>query len=196
MGLPAEKRRYTIAEYLEMEEKAVDRHEYDNGEILMMSGGTYKHSRINMNFGGALVAALKGKPCHPLDSNMRVRIVRENRYVYPDISIVCGAPDFDVDDPKQTTITNPRVVIEVLSESTAAYDRGKKFEAYRAIPSLEMYVLVAQDEPLVETFRRGEEGTWILRAFKGLDARVNLECVGVNIPLADLYTGITFEANA
>ena len=131
MGLPAEKRKYTTQEYLEMEEKAVERHEFHDGEILMMSGGTLRHSRIVMNTGATLHALLKGKPCFALDSNMRVRISDRWHYVYPDISVVCGTPIFDPDDPKKTTIINPRVVIEVLSESTESYDRGGKFDGLR-----------------------------------------------------------------
>jgi Uma2 family endonuclease len=107
MSLPLENHRHTISEYLQLEEKSELRHEFHDGEVLAMSGGTYRLSRINMNFGAALNARLKGKPCHPLDSNMRVRIPRLLRYLYPDISVVCGPPEFDADDPKQTTIINP-----------------------------------------------------------------------------------------
>jgi Uma2 family endonuclease len=151
MGLPAEKRRYTIAEYLEMEEKAVDRHEFHDGEILAMSGGTYAHSRISTNLTIMIGNLLDGHPCHPLGSDMRVRIPGQRDYIYPDISVICGEPQFDPDDPKKTTVINPRVVIEVLPESTESYDRGAKFELYRQIPSLDEYVLVSQLQPQVET---------------------------------------------
>src|ERR1700733_8214968 len=123
MGLPAEKRGHTIAQYLQLEEKALERHEFHDGEILAMSGGTYRHSRINAQLMFALGSRLQGKSCHPLDSNMRVRIPGQQKYVYPDISVVCGAPEFDADDPKQTTIVNPRLIVEILSDSMDSYDR-------------------------------------------------------------------------
>ena len=137
MTMPAEKHRYTIAEYFALEEHATDRHEYHDGEILAMSGGTYRHSRINTNLLVAFGTRLRNSPCEPLDSNMRIRILGRASYVYPDISIVCGGPEFDVDDPNQTTITNPRIVVEVLSDSTERFDRGRKFDLYRQAPSLQ-----------------------------------------------------------
>jgi Uma2 family endonuclease len=194
MGLPAEKRRYTIAEYLALEERSDIRHEFHAGEMLAMSGGTFAHSRINMNFSGLLHARLKGHPCYPLDINMRVRIGRRLDYVYADTSIVCGAPQFDPDDPKKTTILNPRVVIEVLSESTESYDRGVKFELYREVPSLEEYVLVSQREPLIESFLRQPDGTWSFKPWKGLEGTVTLRSLEITVPLSEVYVGVEFES--
>jgi Uma2 family endonuclease len=193
MGLPVEKTRYTIQEYLRFEEKATERHEFHDGEILAMSGGTYAHSRINMNVGGLLHARLKGHPCHPLDSNMRVRIPNRLRYLYPDTSILCDRPAFDPDDPKQTTITNPRLVVEVLSDSTESYDRGAKFELYRQIPSLHEYVLISQREPLVETFLRQPDGAWLFHACKGIEATVMLRSLEIKLPLTEIYAGVELE---
>ena len=194
MTVPVEKRRYTIAEYLAMEEKATDRHEFHAGEILAMSGGTYRHSRTNTNLLVALGTRLRGTPCEPLDSNMRVRITGRRSYLYPDISIVCGGPQFDIDDPKQTTITNPRIVVEVLSDSTELYDRGAKFSLYREIPSLQQYVLVSQHEPLVETYLRQAEGAWLLNPIKGIASSLLLPSVNLGIPLTEIYVGVEFEA--
>jgi Uma2 family endonuclease len=193
VGLRATKRLFTIAEYLQLEEKAVDRHEFHDGEILAMSGGTYGHSRINAQAMIALGNRLKGKACHPLDSNMRVRIPGRRNYIYPDISVVCGKPKFDPDDPKRTTIINPRVVVEVLSESTESYDRGAKFDLYRQIPTLEEYVLVSQDQPLVETYQRRDQGEWLFKAWKGLKMTVKLRSLKINVPLAEVYSGVEFE---
>jgi Uma2 family endonuclease len=193
MGLPVEKHRYTIAEYLHLEEKATERHEFHEGEILAMSGGTYRHSRINMDFGIALGIRLKGHPCHPLDSNMRVRIPGRLRYLYPDISVVCGQPEFDSDDPKQTTIINPRVVVEVLSESTESYDRGAKFDLYRQIPSLQQYILVSQNQPMIETFLRQSDGAWLFNPWAGLETTLQLRALEIAIPLKEIYAGIEFE---
>ena len=194
MTVPVEKRRYTIAEYLAMEEKATDRHEFHDGEILAMSGGTYRHSRTNTNLLVALGTRLRGTPCEPLDSNMRVRITGRRSYLYPDISIVCGGPQFDLDDPKRTTITNPRIVVEVLSDSIELYDRGAKFSLYREIPSLQQYVLVSQHEPLVEAYLRQAEGAWLLNPIKGMASSLLLPSVNLGIPLAEIYGGVEFEA--
>jgi Uma2 family endonuclease len=194
MTVPVEKRRYTISEYLALEEKATDRHEFHDGEILAMSGGTYRHSRTNTNLLVALGTRLRGTPCEPLDSNMRVRITGRRSYLYPDISIVCGGPQFDIDDPKQTTITNPRIVVEVLSDSTELYDRGAKFSLYREIPTLQQYVLVSQHEPLVETYLRQAEGAWLLNPIKGMASSLLLPSVNLGVPLAEIYAGVEFEA--
>ncbi|MBV8780002.1 MAG: Uma2 family endonuclease [Phycisphaerae bacterium] len=193
MTMSAEKHRYTIAEYLKMEETATDRHEYHDGEILAMSGGTYRHSRINTNLLVALGNRLRGNPCEPLDSNMRVRIASRASYIYPDISIVCGGPTFDVDDPKKTTITNPRVVIEVLSDSTERYDRGRKFDLYREVTSLEEYVLVSQHEPAIATFHRQADGAWLFMTWSGLTPSVALRSMSLTIPLAEIYSRVEFE---
>jgi Uma2 family endonuclease len=192
MAIPAEKKRYTAAEYLTLESKAVDKHEYHAGEMLAMSGGAYHHSRVNVNFSAELVQRLKGKPCFTLESNMRLRLAASDRYVYPDAMVVCGDPIFDPLDKNQTTIINPTVVIEVLSDSTEAYDRGDKFTAYRDLPTLQEYVLVSQNRPMVESFLRQEDGTWVLAAFQGLDGSATLRSIKIQIPLSDIYTGLDF----
>jgi len=178
-----------------MEEQAKDRHEYHDGEILAMSGGTYRHSRINTNLLIALGMRLRNNPCEPLDSNMRVRILGRASYVYPGISIVCGGPEFDGDDPKQTTITNPRIVVEVLPDSTERYDRGRKLDLYREVPSLQEYVVVSQQQPLVETFLRQPQGAWLLNPWKEIDAAMRLHSVGMSIPLTEIYSGVKFDDN-
>lgn len=124
---------------------------------------------------------------------MRVRIPRRLRYVYPDISVVCGPPEFDPDDPKKTTIINPRVIAEVLSDSTESYDRGGKFEACREIPSLHEYVLVSQHEPLVEVFLRQTEGAWLFNAWKGLETATALRSLEITLPLSEIYAGLKFK---
>lgn len=189
-AVPAAKKRYTIAEYLAMEEKAVDKHEYHAGEILAMSGGSVRHSLIAANVVGETPSRLKGSGCRVFESNLRVAVARSARYFYPDASIVCGEPAIDENDPQATTITNPRVVIEVLSDSTEAYDRGEKFGHYRLLDSLQEYVLVAQTTPSVEVYTRQGDGTWIFTASRGLDASATLRSVGVALPLAEVYAGI------
>jgi Uma2 family endonuclease len=194
MGLPVEKRRHTISEYLSFERTARERHEYLDGEILAMAGGSYNHSLILANLIGEIRNVLKGKPCRVLESNLRVRIPRTPLYTYPDASIVCGKPQFDPNDEANETVTNPRVLIEVLSSSTEGYDRGEKFTRYRQMDSLEEYVLVSQDVARVETFRRQADGTWLFSAYSGGEAVLKLTGLGIEIPLAEIYAGVELKA--
>lgn len=194
MAFPVEKKHYTIAEYLEMEEKAEERHEYHDGEILAMSGGTDLHSLILINLYATLKPALKGTPCRIYDCNMRLRILNQNRYVYPDATIVCGPVAFDHGDPKRTTINNPKVVIEVLSESTERYDRGAKFGFYRDVPTLEEYVLISQFEPSIEVFQRQSGGSWLLHPYRERNAQLQLHSLGVKFSASDIFDEIDFAA--
>lgn len=196
MGLPAEKHRYTVSEYLQYEQEALERHEYRNGEIIAMAGGTYNHSLIVANTIRELGIALKGKPCRVLDSNLRIRSRRVPLFTYPDISVVCGEPQFDPDDRSGQTIINPRVLIEVLSPSTEAYDRGAKFNFYRQLEPLEEYVLISQDAPRIETFYRQPEGTWLFAAVGELESRVRLRSLGLELLLQEIYSGVTFPPEA
>lgn len=197
MTMPAPTQRFTPQEYLRLEQAADGvRHEFHAGEVLAMSDGTYRHSRINANTIRAVGNRLEGSPCFVLESNMRVRLEREDRYVYPDASIVCGEPRFDPLDKSETTITNPRVLIEVLSESTEAYDRGAKFTAYRDLESFEEYVLISQKDARVETFTRQSDGTWIFAAYEGLHAVALLRAQRIELPLAEVYAGLAATLNS
>jgi Uma2 family endonuclease len=193
MTVPAKKPRFSPEEYLRLETAAQDRHEYHAGEILAMSGGTYPHSRICANLIGETRQRLKGSPCFVLERNMRVRLAEADRYVYPDGTIICEEPQFDPRDVHRTTIINPKVVMEVLSDSTEAYDRGAKFSAYRDLESLNEYVLVSQNQPVVESFVRQPEGTWLFSAWRGVEATAALRSVRVDLPLIEIYAGLTFD---
>jgi Uma2 family endonuclease len=193
--VPLERRRYTVEEYFEFETAAETRHEYIDGRIIDMAGGTDPHSHITFNLIGVLWSVLKGKPCQARESNLRIRYGNQVRYGYPDASIFCGQPDFDSKAPSTTTLLNPRVLFEVLSPSTEAYDRGKKFEYYREIESLEEYVLIAQDRPSVDVYRRQSTGMWtIQRPYTGLTSKVEILSAGIEIPLAELYAGVEFPS--
>jgi Uma2 family endonuclease len=194
MGLPAQTRRYTIAEYLDLERKADGRHEYHDGEILAMSGGSLEQSLITANIVGELRNALKGKPCRVAESNLRVRIARQGRYVYPDALVFCGAPKFDPEDDQRHTLINPRVIIEVLSPSTEAYDRGDKFTQYRQIEAFEEYILISQDRPNVESWLRQPDGAWSIQNYASLDSSGKVRCLGIEIPMAEIYAGIEWPA--
>lgn len=192
MAIPIEKRRFTREEYFEQEERALEKHEFHDGEILAMSGGTYEHSLITANLVGEIRNRLKGTSCRVLESNLSVRATATS-YLYPDATIVCGEPSFDAADAKRRTILNPRVIIETLSPSTEAYDRGAKFALYRQIETLEEYVLLSQTEARVETFWRREDASWLFRAWDGRQAVARFHSVGVDLPLSEVYVGVNFE---
>lgn len=192
MGLPAAKRRYTVAEYLELERNSADRHEFNDGEILAMAGGTPEHSLIVANVIREVGNRLKGKPCRVYDTNLRVAVAGPSRYLYPDSSVICGPVEYDLQDASRQTVTNPRLIVEVLSPSTEAYDRGEKFTRYRGIASFQEYVLVSQHTPLVETFYRQPDGTWLVNFFSGLDAVARLRSLDIPLPLQEVYSGVAF----
>lgn len=192
MGLPISKRRYTVDEYLRMERDSLEKHEFHEGEILAMAGNSPEHVVIATNLIGELHARLKGKRCRVYESNLRLRAGRSQRYVYPDLSVICGQPQFDPLDTRPETVTNPRILVEILSPTTEAYDRGEKFDRYREIDSLEEYLLVWQHVPRVELFRRQPDGTWAFSAAVGTDSTITLPALGIQLSLTEIYDGVTF----
>jgi len=208
MTLDVREHRYSITNYLARERNACDKHEYRDGEILLMAGGSADHSLVTLNVGGELRSILKGKPCQVYDSNLRVRIPRTVLYTYPDATVICGPRALDPNDPAGETVTNPKLIVEVLSPSTEAYDRGEKFARYRLLDSLEEYVLVSLSTPRVETFYRAPapapnpnpdpaaataaERTWLISTTNGTSASAKLLSLGVALPLAEIYRGLEF----
>jgi Uma2 family endonuclease len=174
----------TYAEYLAAEATSEVRHEYLNGEVWEMAGGTIEHAALASAIAGELRTALAGKPCRTYSSDLRVRIPETGLTTYPDLSVVCGHLETARDD--EDAITNPIVLVEVLSDATEAYDRGAKAAHYRRIPSLREYVLVAQAEPRIEVHRRTESGRWEL-----LEARagetIELASLGIHLDVAAVY---------
>ena len=194
MGIPVHKHRCTIEQYFEIERDSDVRHEFLEGEILAMAGGSPEQSFIIVNLARELSIALKGKPCRVAESNLRVRIPHRARCVYPDASIICGPLQLDPQDPERHTILNPKVIVEVLSQSTEAYDRGDKFAQYREIESFEEYILVSQNRPQLESFLRQPDGAWSIQSFTGLEATATIRCLSLLIPMAEIYSGIEFVA--
>jgi len=178
----------TEAEYLARERAAEFRSEFLRGEVFAMAGAKYHHNRVKANTEYRLANQLEGGPCFVLSSDQRVKVPRTGLYTYPDIVVVCVQPQFE--DSVHDTLLNPRVIFEVLSESTEAYDRGAKFGHYRQLASLEEYVLVSQDRPLVERYLRQSDGTWVLTAVSGLEGTLSLASVEARLALADLYAGV------
>jgi Uma2 family endonuclease len=194
MSVPLEKIHYSVAEYLDQERASDIRHEYHDGEILAMACGSVRHSRIASNALIAIGLALRGKPCQPHGSDLKVSIRSQSRFVYPDITIVCGEPQIDPRAEQSEAITNPTAVIEVLSPSTQTYDRTKKFQYYRALDSLQEYVLIASDEARIETFCRRDDGSWAFRSWTGLEAQVPIESVSITVHAAEVYAGVEFDS--
>jgi Uma2 family endonuclease len=180
--------RFTPEEYFAWEEQQLERHEYINGEVYAMSGGTVNHSDIAGNLLILLKTHLRGSGCKTLNSDVRVNIVESTNYVYPDISVTCNERD------KSTTqyITYPCLIVEVLSPSTEAYDRGNKFRMYRQNPSLQEYVLVDADAVAIELFRKNDGDNWQIINYQ-LGDLVELKSVNLTFPIEDVYEGIVFE---
>lgn len=192
MTEPLAKQRMTISEYLDFEAAAEEKHEFVDGEIIAMSGGSEAASLIATNIIGLLHSALKGKPCRVYDSNLKVRIGRKHRYRYPDALVICGPTLADPDDRRRHSILNPRLVVEVLSPSTERIDRVQKFADYRKIDGFEEYVLVSQHEPTIETFRRQPDGAWRLDVQTGMDATTTLGSIGVTLSHAEVFGQVEF----
>jgi Uma2 family endonuclease len=197
MNTAESKKRYTPEEYLQLEETSLEKHQYFRGEIFElfpedMSGGSEWHSLITMNMGRAIGNALKGKSCRVYDSNLRIGVPTTTLYTYPDLSVICGPTQLDTSDTTRSTATNPKVIVEVLSPSTEAYDRGRKFASYLTIETLREYVLVAQSRPRVETYCKQSDGTWVFAFFEGASAYLALRSLGVEVALADIFEGVEF----
>ena len=191
MGLPARVKNFTATEYLALERKAEYRSEFFNGEIFAMAGGTPRHSLIQTNLTAELRQALKGDPCTAYNNDLRILVNQTGLHTYPDASIVCGSLEFSGGQPD--VVVNPTVLFEVLSDSSEAYDRGRKFGNYRRIESLREYVLISQKEALVERFQRNPDNTWTMTESRGMETALALASVGISIPLSEVYDKVDFS---
>ena len=184
--------RFTEREYLALEAVADVKHEYVNGEILAMAGAELAHNQIVQNIRYELGRALEAKPCRVIGGDQRVKVETSSDYLYPDVVVVCADPKIVGDKPR--SLTNPEIVVEVLSPSTARYDRGAKWGAYQRIPSLNDYVLVSASEVLVEHYQRGPADSWTLRRF-GPGQTLHL-CNDITLEVDRLYRLVDFDAPA
>ena len=182
-----EEQYYTFEEYLAMEEKAEFKSEYEKGKITAMAGGTPNHSFISQNTGTAIANELrkKDKKCRVSNSELKIRIDEFDKGVYPDVSVICESPIFYED--RKDIITNPILIVEVLSNSTKDYDKGSKFTQYRSLPSFKEYLLIDQYEAKVESWYKVEENIWRISNARGLDAVIQLFSLDVEIKLSDIY---------
>jgi Uma2 family endonuclease len=178
-------------EYLAFERASEFKHEYVNGEIMDMAGASNEHILICSYTGAALIAALGDKPCNVYQNDLRIKASMFHSYRYPDIVVVCGKPKYS--DDKFDTITNPTVIIEVLSPSTENEDRGKKLREYRQIESLQEYLLISQDSPVIERYMRPKEGSdWLYSEIQGMESQIKLPSLEISLALADVYKKVEF----
>ncbi|MEX1364876.1 MAG: Uma2 family endonuclease [Nannocystaceae bacterium] len=174
--------------YLAFEREAAVKHEYWHGEVFSMAGASRRHNLLVGNLVRILGNQLLDRPCEVYPSDMRVSNAAGDVYTYPDVTAVCGEPSISGDG--HDTLLNPMVIIEVLSDATEGYDRGKKFEHYRGIESVEHYVLVAQDQPLVELYTRRADGTWSLSDHRWDDV-LELTALGCSLSVAEIYRKVS-----
>jgi Uma2 family endonuclease len=191
MSVSEKKAKYSVEEYLVLELSAATKTEYYDGELYAMSGGTRNHSLIATNLNGELRSALLGKGCFVFGSDLKVRIETTNSFVYPDGMVICGQEEYFFG--KSDTILNPTLLFEVLSESTAAWDRGGKFRLYDEISSLKEYIVLEQHTPQIDMYHRNDQGFWVLKRYDGLDAEVEFKSLGVSIPTNLIFYGVEFE---
>lgn len=178
---------YTVAEYLEMEKAADTKHEFFQGKVFAMARVGIQHNVISKNMLGELYVALRGKPCQPYGSDLRIHIPENTLFTYPDISIICGELNSSkVDDD---TAVQPTVLIEILSPSTKNYDRGGKFKLYRDIPALKEYILIDTEAINIECFRLNATGHWELEEYKTQESVLTIASLNIHIDIGDIYNG-------
>jgi Uma2 family endonuclease len=180
----------TPEQYLEIDRCAERKSEYFDGEMFAMAGAPEAHNRIVWNLIMLLGQQLAGRPCQGYPRDLRVRIDPTGQYVYPDVTVVCGEPQFL--DQRRDTLLNPTLIVEVLSPSTASFDRGFKFDHYVALDSLREYVLVASDRMSIEVFSRRPDDRWLLAKAIGAEDSIELESIGCRLKLADVYHRVEF----
>ena len=186
---------HTPEDYLTFEREADTRHEFLDGEIYQMAGESLSHSRICINLSGEVRTKLKGKSCEALSPNMKVRTSNASLFSYPDLTIVCGEPQFH--DVKKDVLTNPQVVFEVLSPSTAEYDRTTKFQRYRmGNETLTDYILVSQDKAFVEHFFKQADGKWLYQSYGATDDVLKIETIDCELSLREIYDRVELMVEA
>ncbi len=184
----------SLKAYRNLETSAETKHEYHDGEIIEMTGGSINHNSILINLIVLLKLALRGTNYRLQSSDLRLWIPQYNRGLYPDLMLIAGEPLFN--DNRNDEILNPCLIIEVLSPSTSGYDRGDKFRYYRSIPQLNQYLLVSQGEILIESYSKTSENNWLLQEYTPARGIISLDSLGISLNLADIYEGIDFNLNS
>jgi Uma2 family endonuclease len=186
-------RRYTLEEYLELERTSEERFEFWDGEIFCMSGVSEEHAEIETNLIVSLKSRLRTRDCRVFPANMRIKVPAAPPYRYADLSALCGKAQFE-EIGGVDALVNPQLIVEVLSPSTEAYDRGDKFTHYKSIETFGEYLLVAQHRPHVTHLYKQSDGTWIYAEANDLEAVLSLSSVGCELPLSEIYRGVSFDA--
>ncbi len=176
---------YSVEEYLEMENAATEKHEYYRGEIFAMSGAKLQHNIVSANILATLHQKLRGKPCKPFNSEMRIHIEKNTLFTYPDVSVICG--DVETLNDDDMNALNPTVIFEVLSPSTKSYDRGDKFKLYRDIPTLREYILVDPEIINVEAWYINDQGNWELKEYRNLTDQLVLAAIKTTLGMGEIY---------
>ncbi|MEL6941406.1 MAG: Uma2 family endonuclease [Bacteroidota bacterium] len=189
MSAAAAQQYYSISEYLAFEENSTERYEYENGIIRAMSGGTINHSTLGTNITTILNNGVqtKGKNCRPFNSDLKIRIEKNNSFVYPDAMLICG--DIETSEQDSNSVTNPVLIVEVLSKSTERYDRSDKFRKYCSLASFKEYVLIDQYRPIVDILYKEDASYWKMISAIGLDASFYLHTLDLVVKMEDLYRG-------
>jgi Uma2 family endonuclease len=177
--------------YLRLERQAQEKHEYFAGAVRAMAGAGYAHNLICANLTIEVGSQLRGKSCTVVGSDQRLQILSGSAYVYPDLTVVCGQPEFN-EEQNLDTLLNPTLLVEVLSPSTANHDRGEKFMFYRQIPSLRQYLILAAQAVHAELYSRDELGRWVLTETRDVSAGLDLSSINCQVPLVAVYAGVPF----
>ncbi|MCZ8119163.1 MAG: Uma2 family endonuclease [Microcystis sp. LE18-22.4A] len=194
MTIATDKSTYSFAEYLELEETAAYKNEYQDGEIVPMTGGTTDHNKIALNFAAYLKFALKGQKYNIFIGDVKLWIAQYRQATYPDVMLIEGEPIYY--ETGKTTVTNPRLIVEVLSKSTQNYDQGDKFLYYRSLPELQEYILISQSRPYIMQYNKTEENKWLLTEYEGENASLSLTSVNFALSFQEIYEGVTFNISS
>jgi Uma2 family endonuclease len=188
-------RRYTLEEYLELDRVAEERFEFWQGEVFCMSGVSQEHAEIEINLAVALRTRLSGRKCRVFPANMRIKVPTAPPYRYADLSALCGEAQFETIGGVDA-LTNPALLVEVLSASTESYDRGEKFARYKSIQALREYLLITQDRPFITQLFKRDDGEWVYRDFDAPDSLIKLESLGCEISATEIYQNVAFNTPA
>ena len=191
MTIATDKSTYSFAEYLQLEETAAYKNEYQDGEIVPMTGGTTDHNKIALNFAAYLKFALKGQKYNIFIGDVKLWIAQYRQATYPDVMLIEGEPIYY--ETGKTTVTNPRLIVEVLSKSTQNYDQGDKFLYYRSLPEFQEYILISQSRPYVMQYNKTEENKWLLTEYEGENASLSLTSINFGLSFQEIYEGVTFN---
>jgi Uma2 family endonuclease len=193
MQTQTQKKYYTPEEYLQLEETSESKNEYRDGEIVHIAGGTTNHNEIALNFCSNFKLTMRGKNYKIYIADVKLWIQRYRIYTYPDVMVIQGEPIYEGNST--TKVTNPLMIVEVLSNSTENHDRTNKFRFYRSIPTLKEYIIINQYEYLVEQFNKNDDGQWVLTEYESVDAVLSIKSIDFEINFSDIYEGVNFEFN-